>query len=153
MSVYTPNWDRFPFFLGISRVALSIPEGKVGAAVAGADQGNTGPFGLAHAAFCDLAFTAGPAERSFIRGDADASGEIDITDAIFVLSHLFTGGPAPPCLDAADVNDDGSPDISDPVALLGHLFLGGEPPPSPFPGCGLDPTADGLECPGAGTGC
>jgi hypothetical protein len=29
----------------------------------------------------------------FVRGDADASKEIDISDAIHILSHLFLGSP------------------------------------------------------------
>ena len=90
------------------------------------------------------------AER-FVRGNADSSGAI--TDAILTLSHLFLGEAAPPCLDAADTNDDGSLDISDPVALLFFSFLGGAQPPSPFPGCGIDETLDGLGCESSPPGC
>ena len=45
-----------------------------------------------------------------------------------------------------DVTDDGSIDIADPITLLLNLFLGGSPPAQPFPGCGADPTPDGLSC-------
>ena len=46
-----------------------------------------------------------------------------------------------------DANDDGSFDISDPVTLLAMLFTGSGdlPPPGPQD-CGLDPTADVLDC-------
>ena len=88
------------------------------------------------AAFAVLA-CQGPARADwFIRGDADASGAADITDAVGVLQHLFSGGPAPACLAAADVDGDGEVAVNDAVALLSFLFLGGEPPALPFPGCG-----------------
>jgi hypothetical protein len=74
----------------------------------------------------------------FIRGDADLNGELDLTDAVFVLMRLFLGGEALPCLDAADANDVGRVDISDPIFLLRFLFLGGPPPPPPFPEPGED---------------
>ena len=82
----------------------------------------------------------------FLRGDADSSGAVNITDGVFVLLALFQGGPATKCPDAADVNDDGKVDISDPVRLLGFLFLGSERPPDPFTGCGVDSTGDELDC-------
>ncbi|HOX00201.1 MAG TPA: hypothetical protein PK545_06215, partial [Deltaproteobacteria bacterium] len=83
----------------------------------------------------------------FLRGDADASGKIEVTDAIFVLGYLFLGDRAPTCLDAADANDTGDLDISDPIFVLSWLFLGGRSPPAPgLNECGSDPTADGLSC-------
>jgi hypothetical protein len=79
----------------------------------------------------------------FKRGDADASGEVDISDAVLVLVHLFEGGPAPSCPDGADANDDGKIDLGDPVATLFFLFAAGTLPP-PSPGAGPDPTPDDL---------
>jgi hypothetical protein len=78
-----------------------------------------------------------PGVNRFRRGDTNASGEIDISDASAIFSHLFLGGEAPSCLDAADSNADGNVDISDGVNTLTHLFLGGReiPPPGPF-ACG-----------------
>jgi hypothetical protein len=69
---------------------------------------------------------------AFLRGDADASGERDITDAIATPITCFAGGPAPSCADAEDANDDGSLDLSDAVSFLGYLFLTGEKPPPPI---------------------
>ena len=51
-----------------------------------------------------------------------------------------------PCLDAADVDDSGRVDLTDAIGLLQFLFLGGAGPRSPFPGCGADPSEDGLGC-------
>lgn len=84
---------------------------------------------------------------SFVRGDADADGAADLSDAVAILRFLFLGSPKNDCSDAADVNDDGTVDISDPVRLLGYLFLGSERPPDPFTACGADPTSeDALGC-------
>ncbi|MBN1444324.1 MAG: VCBS repeat-containing protein [Planctomycetes bacterium] len=76
----------------------------------------------------------------FMRGDANADRQIDVSDPVAVLLYLFAGG-ATDCLEALDVNDDFDVDITDPVHLLGFLFLGGSPPPPPFP----DEAADGAE--------
>jgi hypothetical protein len=82
----------------------------------------------------------------FLRGDANASGTADMSDAITILGFLFLGSAMNDCSDAADVNDDGEVDISDPARLLSHLFLGSEAPPEPFDACGEDPTGDDLDC-------
>jgi hypothetical protein len=86
------------------------------------------------------------AAQIFRRGDANTSGTIDISDAVFGLNHLFSGGPEPHCAKTADANDDGLINISDASYLLNHLFVGGPPPPTPFPDCDSDPTADSLTC-------
>src|SRR5262245_41690051 len=96
-----------------------------------------------------LAFAA-PLPRleaaSFIRGDVDRNGNLEITDAIKVLGHLFLGDMSVACLDAADANDNGGLDIADCVYILNFLFLGGTAPSAPFPTSGEDPTADALDC-------
>ena len=86
----------------------------------------------------------------FRRGDSNADGSTDISDAVFTLRYLFLAGMEVSCKDAADSNDDGVVDISDPVALLWSLFLGAGRLPPPSARCGLDPTPDGLGC---GKGC
>lgn len=86
--------------------------------------------------------------RTFIRGDANNDGRVDLSDPIAILNSLFLGIPAPaPCADALDVNDEGRVDISDAIYMLNYLFLGGAGIPPPFPQPGVDPTPDGLpEC-------
>lgn len=61
------------------------------------------------------------------RGDANRDGQIDISDAVFLLNYLFASGVAPGCEPIADTNHDFKVDISDPVNLLGFLFSGGRP--------------------------
>jgi hypothetical protein len=82
----------------------------------------------------------------FRRGDANADGEMDLSDGIFILGYLFTGGAPPDCLRAADVNGSQEVDLSDAIYLLRHLFLGGDEPPEPFPACGTAPGEDDLSC-------
>lgn len=83
--------------------------------------------------------------QPFSRGDFDASGAVDVADPIVLLAYLFQGTDEPVCFDAADVNDDGSVEISDGIQLLSFLFASGPAPAAPG-ACGLDPTADNLDC-------
>ena len=79
----------------------------------------------------------------FRRGDSNASGDLNITDGVFVLNYLFLGGPEPTCQDAADSDDNGQLNITDGVRILNYLFLGGPAPPAPGPDtCGPDPTPE-----------
>ena len=100
------------------------------------------------ARICDLSLTV-PCRKvaqRFRRGDTNADGKVDISDAVGILVYLFQGGQLNDCRSAADVNDDGQIDISDPVVLLAFLFQGGGTPPDPFAACGGDLTTDGLGC-------
>ena len=83
---------------------------------------------------------------TFLRGEVNGDGGIDMSDAVFVLQWLFGKGRTPTCMDAADANDDGVLDLSDGVAILQWRFGGGAPLPGPLNNCGHDPTADELEC-------
>ncbi|PCJ10979.1 MAG: hypothetical protein COB10_10375 [Planctomycetota bacterium] len=82
----------------------------------------------------------------FIRGEVNGDGVVDIADVVFVLDYLFVGESDPGCQDAGDGNDDGAIDLADAITLLGFLFSGDAAPQAPFPECGIDPTADALEC-------
>lgn len=89
---------------------------------------------------CEI--TKGP---SYKRGDANANGVVDITDAIVILRFLFVGDVLIPCLAATDADDHDDMNIGDAVFLLTFLFLGGPEPPSPGPReCGPDPTSPFL---------
>lgn len=83
----------------------------------------------------------------FRRGEANGDESLNLSDAVFILAQLFTSPVSSDCEDASDFNDDGAVDISDAVGLLAFLFVPSSPPPLP-PGlnCGIDPTADGLDC-------
>jgi hypothetical protein len=85
-------------------------------------------------------------KRSFVRGDADLSGVLNLTDAIITLRYLFQGGLAPTCLESADTNDDGAINLTDPLVALRFLFQGQASPSAPYPEVGQDPTPDSLGC-------
>ena len=87
-----------------------------------------------------------PKEATFVRGDANFDGVLNISDVIFTLSFLFVGGPAPLCDDAADADDNGRLDITDAIRTLNSLFLGAQMLPPPFPEEGQDSTPDSLGC-------
>ncbi len=82
---------------------------------------------------------------TFIRGDANNDGTVDISDAVLILQYLYMGTFI--CnLDRADVNDDGAIQQVDATGLLCYIFGEGCPPPQPpFPSSGCDCTADPLE--------
>ncbi len=62
----------------------------------------------------------------------DPAGVIDISDLVFLVSHMFGLGPPPPCPGEADVNANGIVEIGDLVYLVDYMFNGG-PAPLPCP--------------------
>ena len=64
------------------------------------------------------------------RGDANEDGDLDISDAVAILSCLFTGGACPDSACAADASGDGASDIADAIFLIEYLFLAGPRPAS-----------------------
>jgi Zn-dependent metalloprotease len=83
---------------------------------------------------------------AFRRGDSNADGKVDISDALRTLAFLFLGTADPDCKDAADANDDNRLDVSDGIFTLTFLFLGGTSLPDPgAQDCGQDPT-DSIGC-------
>ncbi len=95
-----------------------------------------------------LRYTRAPSR--FLRGDSNADGGVDISDAISIIGFLFLGEPATlACRESADSNNDGTIDISDGIYLLSWLFTGGPEPVAPGPAdrpCGVDP--DEIGSPG-----
>lgn len=83
--------------------------------------------------------------EQFIRGDDDGDGELTISDPILSLCAQFDSCHLR-CFDASDVDDNGEINISDPIYNLSAQFGAGPVPPPPFPGCGLDPTPDDIDC-------
>ena len=86
------------------------------------------------------------AEPTFLRGDTNGDGGVDLADSVAGLSFLFAGAQAPVCPDAMDANDDGVLNMSDPLMALSMLFSGGDPLPHPSEEAGTDPTPDSLGC-------
>ena len=85
-----------------------------------------------------------PPGSTFVRGDCNDDGAINVADAIFLLFALFRTGIPLTCDDTCDSNDDGLLNISDVVRLL-LLFFAQWPLPGPDV-CGEDLTPDVLDC-------
>jgi hypothetical protein len=82
----------------------------------------------------------------FHRGDPNNNGDIDIADAVYLLSYLFADGAAPTCMESGDVNNSGDIDIADGISVLSFMFADGLPPADPGPTmspCGSDPDEPG----------
>jgi hypothetical protein len=66
---------------------------------------------------------------SFVRGDVNRDGVINISDVVYLINYLYVGGPPPTPREAGDANADGFINVSDVVYLINYLYVGGPPPP------------------------
>jgi hypothetical protein len=64
----------------------------------------------------------------YLPGDADGSGTIDISDAVFLIRYIFGGGLPPIPLASGDADCSNTVDISDAVFLISYIFRGGSAP-------------------------
>jgi len=108
----------------------------------------------------NIEFQAGAVDPEFIRADANDDGRNNLADAVWILNGAFRNPPhvAAACEKASDANDDGVVDpIVDSAYIIAYQFSAGMAPPPPFgtgSTCGIDPTADALNClPGSMTQC
>jgi hypothetical protein len=67
-------------------------------------------------------------QRPFVKGDADLSGAVDISDAVYLVRYIFNGGSMPVPYQAGDANCDLTVDISDVVYLIAFIFAAGPAP-------------------------
>ncbi|MDD4052299.1 MAG: C25 family cysteine peptidase [candidate division Zixibacteria bacterium] len=68
---------------------------------------------------------------SFLCGDANNDGQVNIGDAIYLISYIFRGGPPPLPPEAGNVNGDSKLNVADAVYLISYIFRGGPPPTCP----------------------
>lgn len=66
--------------------------------------------------------------HTYIAGDVDGNGFVNISDAVFLITYIFGGGPAPANRAAADADCSGIITISDAVYLISYIFAGGPRP-------------------------
>jgi Dockerin type I domain len=69
--------------------------------------------------------------HSFLAGDANGSGAVNIQDVTYVINALYKGGPAPIPPQAGDANGNGTLNIQDVTYLINFLYKGGLPPNYP----------------------
>jgi hypothetical protein len=65
---------------------------------------------------------------SYIPGDANGDGQINVLDLNFLASYLFAGGPPPDPILRGDENGDCLVNVNDIVYLAFYLYSGGPPP-------------------------
>lgn len=61
-------------------------------------------------------------------GDANGDGQVNVADAVFLISYVFRSGSPPRLLAGADVNRDGDVNVGDAVYLINYVFRGGSSP-------------------------
>jgi len=61
-------------------------------------------------------------------GDANGDRDLNIGDAVHVISYIFKGGAAPDPLCCGDAGGDAVVNIGDAVYLINYIFKGGPPP-------------------------
>ena len=128
---YTPN----PGFFGVDTLVYQASDGNGGLASATAS--------IAVQEVITLS-------ASFVRGDTNHDGQLNVSDPIGTLVVLFQGAPAV-CLASHDTNDDESVNVGDIIFSLNYIFSTGQQPSAPFIFCGEDPTGGLLTCEATGT--
>jgi hypothetical protein len=76
-------------------------------------------------------FTAGcskVAEMWYLPGDANQSGNVNITDVVNLINYIFLSGPEPIPYCAGDANGDCQVNISDAMYIINYIFQNGSPP-------------------------
>ncbi len=74
--------------------------------------------------------------ETYMYGDANGSGYLDIDDVVYLIQFIFADGPEPVPYEAGDADCSGFIDIDDAVYLIQHIFAGG-----PAPDCSGMPAA------------
>jgi hypothetical protein len=69
--------------------------------------------------------------QTYLCGDANSDGQLNIGDAVFLINFVFSGGPAPDPIGAGDANCDGEPNVGDAVYLINYVFNDGPEPCCP----------------------
>ncbi len=66
--------------------------------------------------------------RTFVLGDANGDGTVNVGDAVYIINYMFKGGDAPVPLAAGDANCDTTIDVGDAVYIINYIFKGGPAP-------------------------
>ena len=66
--------------------------------------------------------------QQYACGDANTDGNINISDAVYIINYIFRGGAAPYPYCAGEADGSGSLNISDAIYIINYGFRGGPPP-------------------------
>jgi hypothetical protein len=64
---------------------------------------------------------------SFIPGDVNGDGSVNVGDVVVLVDYLYRNGPPPQPPEAGDTNCDGYVNVGDVVYLVDYLYRGGSP--------------------------
>jgi hypothetical protein len=70
-------------------------------------------------------------EGTFLLGDPNHDGRINVGDITFLTNYIFKGGASPDPLESGETNCDGNINIGDVVLIVSYLFRIGPPPICP----------------------
>jgi non-lysosomal glucosylceramidase len=76
----------------------------------------------------ELMFEIKNEHLSYLPGDANGDGTVDIADIIFLVNYLYRFGPPPSPITVGDTNCDGEVQVGDIIRLIDYLFKNGLPP-------------------------
>lgn len=104
--------------------------GNVGQNIEMALAGPAGPFWCAVRAIdAGLMASVWSLEvESYICGDANGDGMINVGDAVFLVNFIFKNGAAPDPVCSGDANGDGQANVGDAVYLINFIFKNGTAP-------------------------
>ncbi len=119
------NWEVISAGGGAGSSSNFILMGSVGQIAVG--PGSSSNFGAQHGFWQNFDLGA-----SYMCGDPNMDGIIDIGDPVNIINYLFKEGPPPVPLCIADVNGDVFVDIADAVDVINYIFKEG---PAPVPDC------------------
>jgi len=68
---------------------------------------------------------------SYLCGDANRDGRVNVADAVFDINYVFKGGPAAYPIKAGDANCDRAYNLGDAVYIVNYVFKNGPPPCCP----------------------
>jgi hypothetical protein len=68
---------------------------------------------------------------TYVCGDGNGDGEVNVADGVFIINYVFKGGPAPDPIQAGDANCDGDANVADAVYIIAYVFKGGPDPCCP----------------------
>lgn len=66
--------------------------------------------------------------QSYVCGDGNGDGSVNIADAVYIINYVFKSGTAPDPIESGDVNDDNDCNIGDAVYVINYVFNSGAAP-------------------------
>lgn len=114
------NWQVLASGGGTQTIGTYVLGSTIGQTVAGSS--STGSYVL------QSGFWQNFGGGDYLCGDPNRSGDVNISDVVFLVAYIFAYGPAPDPLASGDVDCDGMISIADCVYIVAYIFSYGAPP-------------------------